>query len=201
MPSTTTNALSFNDTRTTDETTTYDDLSGAFSRWQTVFAQAGLQEDTKASTTSFLNASYFYENSAEVCNVTVYTLLDVTCDARASLDIIAQQAAPLDALYDQAAPGLGQDTVAAPSIRASQTQGYTIATMDIYNSGGTTAANFYEKAGGSWALVHLNWYNDPHEDGDIIPNCGYFESNSEVGSAFSGTACYDSATGRMSTIN
>jgi hypothetical protein len=138
------------------------------------------------------SAVYFYKRSDAICQLSQYTSLSLTCAPISELALIAMQAQPLVAAYDTAAPNSGTAIVASPVIRSSKTTGYTIATLPIYNNHGETSANFYKQGSGTWHIVNLNWYNDPQEDADIVPNCADFESYAPVRAAFAGQACYDS---------
>jgi hypothetical protein len=151
------------------------------------------------SSDDFLSTVYFYKDQTDICQVTVYTELDVVCAPLSQLKQIAQQAQPLVQAYTAASPITSETIVATPTIRASQTAGYTIATLAVYSSVGQTNVNYYKQANSGWQLVNLSWYNDPNQDADIEPNCEAFESLSAVRLAFAGVACYDSSL-RLKTI-
>lgn len=185
----------------TDEQTTYDELSAALPIISTTLAGNGFSEQTQAGSSAGLSANtYTYKRADAVCQVTVLTQLTAVCSLLALLKSIASQAAPMLAEYQAAAPDLGLATITAPTIQASKTPGFTTAVLKIFNQAGETDAHFYEQASNGWHLVNLNWYNDPHQDDDIIPNCEGFESDASVRQAFLGQQCYDSLRRNIATI-
>jgi hypothetical protein len=195
-------SLSFNDTDGGDEQTTYSDLSRVAGAINSDLIRHGfVSVPGQDQTSGLLSSTYFYKRSNAVCRVLVYTQLDLTCAPMARLKTAAAQAKPLVALYVQAAPDSGTALIAMPNIRPSETSGYELATLSIYNNHGETSANFYKQGTGTWQMVPLGWYNDPHEDANITPNCADFESSAQIGAAFAGQTCYDSAANTMSTIH
>lgn len=193
--------IAFTDSNSSNEQTTYSDFSKVAASANAYLLQHGFVSVLSQDQTSgLLDAVYFYQRSDAVCQVTLVTAFTLTCSPLALLATIASQARPFVALYAVAEPNSGTALVTAPTIRASQTTGYTIASQPIYNNHGETDVNFYRQGSGAWRMVSLDWYNDPHEDADITPNCADFESNAQVGAAFSGQTCYDSATMTMNTI-
>lgn len=165
------------------------------------FAHQGLNRmATTADQSSLLSSVYFYGSQSYLCQVTIYTVLDVTCADVRQLIQSAQQLAPLVALYNAAEPDLGTSTVDSSSFMSSQTPGYSLAVVTISNSIGQTKVNFYRSESVGWQMVNLKWYNDPHQDAQITPNCEYFESVPSIRAAYTGTACYDSTTRRMRSI-
>jgi len=177
------------------------ELSAALPAINAKLADSGFTEQPQATGSAGLSANtYTFTRADAVCQVTVLTQLTAVCSLLAPLQSIVSQAAPMLAKYRAAAPNLGLATIAAPAIQASETPGFTTAVLKIFDQAGETDAHFYEQGSGSWQLVNLNWYNDPHQDGDIIPNCEGFESDASVRQAFLGQQCYDSLRRNTSTI-
>jgi hypothetical protein len=143
--------------------------------------------------------SVFYTNRNDLCQLTTSETLDVTCASLTNLKTIANQAAPLVSLYVSGS-GNSNNSVNTPDFTTSRAPGYSLATLNIYNGGGETRVNYYKYGSSSWQMVNLDWYNDPHEDADITPNCGDFESVANTRAAYQGLACYDSSLKIMSTI-
>lgn len=195
-------SVAFTDTGTNNEQTTYNNFDKAATTINSYLVRHGFATlPAQDQADGLLSSVYFYKRSDAVCQVSVYTDLSLACSPIAELTSIASQAQPLVPVYEDAAPDSGTALVTAPDIRASETAGYTIATLSIYNNHGETSANFYKQGSGAWHIVELDWYNDPHEDADIIPNCAYFDSFTPVREAFTGQACYDSATRAMRVVN
>jgi hypothetical protein len=194
-------SLAYSDSTTADESSSYNDFGRVAVYIRTFLESKGFQAaPSEDQTSGLLSAVYFYTRSDAVCQVSVYTNLSITCSPVSQLEAMAAQSRPLYAVYSGVAPDSGTTVLAAPSIRVSQTAGYTIATLPIYNNHGETSANFYKQAASSWQIVNLSWYNDPHEDGDILPNCGDFESYTPTQKAFAGQTCYDSGARITRTI-
>jgi hypothetical protein len=188
----TASSVEYSDTSTTSERTAYDAMNRTLPRIKSYLLHQGFTSLNQRS--GLLSAVYFYHRSDALCQITVYTNLAVTCAPLAQLSTIVAQARPLVDVYTRAAPNAGTDVIAAPAVRVSKTAGYTIATMAVYNNRGETNVNFYTTGSKAWQVVNLGWYNDPHENGDVMPNCADFESVVSVRQAFAGQACYDSMT-------
>jgi hypothetical protein len=187
-------SIAYGDSRTDNEQTTYNDFNKVAISINNYLGNHDFMLVTSEDQTSgLLSAIYFYKRPDAICQVAIYANLSLTCSPLSQLTAMATQAQPLVAVYSVAAPSSGTPGIAAPNIRASKTPGYTIATLSIYNDHGETSANFYKQGSGAWHIVNLGWYNDPHEDADIIPNCADFESYTPVREAFAGQTCYDSA--------
>jgi hypothetical protein len=152
-------------------------------------------------TNTILSSTYFYASKTDICEINIYTDLDIACAAINNLMNISQTAAPLVSLYLTQATNEPLPSVNKPVITLSQTAGYQTASLVVYDGSGETKVNYYKTASSAWQIVNLGWYNDPHEDGDIIPNCIDFESKSAVRLAFLGTTCYDSTSQGLSTIH
>jgi len=187
--------IAFTDTNTSNEQTTYSDLSRvAMSMNAYLISHHFSAVTSQDQTNGLLEAVYFYQRADAVCQVTLYTELSLTCTPLTTLTNVVTQAKPLIALYEAAKPDSGRALISSPTIKESQTTGYTIARLPIYNNVGETDVNFYKYGSGTWQMVDLGWYNDPHENAGITPNCADFESNTQVRAAFAGQSCYDSAT-------
>jgi hypothetical protein len=196
-----TNNLTFLDQQDTSEQATYNQLAATLPAVTKVLSQQGFPKaGMSRSSTGLLSAVYFYRRSNAVCQLTIYTNLAITCSPISQLQTIAVQANSLVAEYQAAAPGLGVASVTAPTFQASETATFSIASMDVFNTAGETKVLFYKQDSGTWQMVHLNWYNDPHEDGDIIPNCEDFESVPAVQQAFRDQPCYNATLRTETTI-
>jgi hypothetical protein len=183
------------------ETATYKGLATSIPYINNFFKVNGFgKPQTATASNSLLSIVDFYQNRTDVCELTIYSLLDVTCSSITSLNNLASSEQPFATLYLTAKPDASLPSVIRPDIEKSQSAGYQFAYVDFYNSPGETKVDFYRQGSSPWQMVNLNWYNDPNEDGDIIPNCGYFESVPAIKLAFTGVACYNSVTLKQSTI-
>jgi hypothetical protein len=197
----TNNSITFQDNRTETESLSYDRLSAALPTIAGFFRQQNYNRVVSSvQVSTFLTSVLYYQNNENICQVTTYRLLDVTCATLSDVRSAAQQLDPLVALYAAATPGTGSITASFPIIGPSQTAGYALATVHVQSTVGERAVNFYQGNSGPWHMVNLLWYNDPHQNANITPNCEYFESNNEVRSAYAGHACYDSHTYIVRTI-
>jgi Tfp pilus assembly protein PilE len=199
LPVSSDSSLSFEDKNTNNESAVYSALSSTTSFFQTYFKINGYASAGNTEDSSFLSSSIYYQNSSQVCQITIYSLLDITCDTKNQISSVAATAEPLIQAYRNESSDTGLITITEPSIRNSQTTGYHVATMNIGNSSGQIEAYYYSLNNSVWIMVNPNWYNDPHEDGDIMPNCEDFESDLNIDRAFAGFSCYDSAN-RVTTI-
>jgi hypothetical protein len=199
------NSLSYEDKTTSNESTTYSYLSQTLSNISNYFDKHGFSLPSHQSKPgSILNSVNFYERKDAICQVTIYTLLDITCADKTTIASIASTDAPLIALYEVAKPGVGENSAGAPLQIKSFTNGYNLASLNIFNDAGETKVNYYiqdTSTDAKWQMVNLDWYNDPHEDGDITPNCQDLESNSQTRLAYLGQACYDSSSEAPATID
>lgn len=149
--------------------------------------------------TSLLQVSYFH-GPHDVCQITTYQKLDIVCAPIVAIASIAKTATPLIATYRLADHPSGSLTIEAPTISASPTPGYMRASLPVFSSNSETNVLFYRSTSSPWQTVNLLWYNDPHQDGDILPNCADFESLDALRSAYKGQTCYDSASRSIQTV-
>jgi hypothetical protein len=200
-----TDSLSYTDKTTSSEDATYIYLSQTAGTIAKYFNKNDFNQPSRqVNVTSILSSVNFYARKDAVCQVTLYTLLDITCDNKSDLVSIANTDSPLVGLYQASKTGVGQDSVTEAKNITSKTAGYSLASLDIFNDAGETKVNYYKQNTSStaaWQMVNLDWYNDPHEDGDITPNCQDFESNLQTRAAYQGQVCYDSSNASSSTIN
>jgi hypothetical protein len=193
-------SIAYTDASTANEQASFQNLSKSVSLINERLLEGGFKELPASSQQGTLTTTYFYSRTDAVCQVSIYTQLEITCVPSSQLKDAADAAKPLVSAYLSVVPNDGESVVAAPTIRPSQTSGFTIATLPIYNDSGETAANFYRLTGADWQLVSLGWYNDPYENGTVMPNCEDFESNVEIRQAFVDQSCYDSESQTMRTI-
>ena len=194
-------SIAFLDTNSTDEEMVYSDLGKAATSLSAYLERDGFTSiPAQDQSSGLLDSVYFYQRSDSVCQVIVDTQLSLVCSPLVELEEAAAQAKPLVSLYNGANPNSGMALITAPTIYASKTAGYTVAHLPIYNNHGETDVNFYKQGQEVWRMVDLSWYNDPHEDADIIPNCEDFNSAAQIRAAFAGQSCYDSDTATMGLI-
>jgi hypothetical protein len=195
LPATTSNSLTVEaTTQQTATAQTYISYVPAISR---TFIAAGYHQTT-SQTNTFLTAVYYFVRLPNVCQLSIYSQLTLTCSSQVLS--IADEAAPLVAAYRTQAVVSDPLSISAPTINVSQTAGYSIATLPVFNGSNETDVHFYKNTG-AWQMINLGWYNDPHEDGDIEPNCIDFDSDIAIRLAYTGVACYDSADNKTATIN
>jgi hypothetical protein len=199
---TNTDTIALTDQRTSNENTTYSDFNSMLPEISNDLYQQGFKTVSNSSQgDTFLSSIYFYKSHDAVCQVNLYTLMEINCSLTSQLASIATQGAPLLSVYTESVSNTDINAITLPTIQPSSTSGYTTAILPIFNNIGETMVYFYRLDNGSWQLVNLNWYNDPHEDGSPIPNCEDFESVVAVRQAFYGKACYDSTLRIETTIN
>ena len=196
-----TNTITWTDDKTSNESTAYSNLSSILPSINNYLSEQGFTRgSSNPQDITFLSATYFYSRSNAVCQVNIYTLLDITCTPIKQLDEVAEQSAPLVNIYAEANSDNGTNAITSPIIEPSKVSGYTTAILPIFNSSGETDVYFYKQGNDNWQMVNLNWYNDPHEDGQPMPNCADFESVPAISQAFYGVPCYDSASKTETTI-
>ncbi len=187
--------MNFSDSFTVNEQKAYADLSKVATSISDYLGRQGFAAvSSQDQTSGLLSTDYFYARSDAVCHVAVYETLSLVCSSSQDLSTIAVSAEPLVDAYKAAVTVDATLRVAAPYIRASQTSGYIIATLPVFDTNGLTNVNLYMQGRTVWQVVPLGWYNDPHESGDILPNCADFESSTVISRAFADVSCYDSAT-------
>jgi hypothetical protein len=185
--------VSFTDPSGTNETAVYAQYQQVLPTITQLLDGAGFQSMVAQTTqATSLETIRFFARSGADCQITSYSQLDIYCDTTSDLTTIASLADPLVSAYDAANPSNVAQTISSPVIQNSQTAGYSIGSVEVFASNGETKVNFYRQDSGPWQVVNLGWYNDPHQDADIQPNCEDFESNAEVRAAFKGQHCYDS---------
>jgi hypothetical protein len=200
LPTNTAN-ISLADSRSSNESVVFSYLNSALPILENDMRGYGFGKITgDTQDNSGLSEVNFYKSATAVCQVTVYSQMVITCSPLNTLENIASAANPLFSSYIDAAPASGTNSVNMPNISGSKSAGYTIASMNIFNNYGETKANYYQQNNGSWQLVNLKWYNDPHEDANIMPNCEDFESVQTIREAFTGQACYDSVAKKVSVV-
>lgn len=201
LPTSASNSISFKDKNAVGENTAYSTLMSVSEFMDNFFKANNYALVGNSQDSSFLSDAIYYQDSQQVCQVTIYSLLDITCYSKSQFNTIATVANPLVQAYvGQSNTDEGLITVSPPTVNNSKTAGYKLAIMNISNNSGQTKVYYYSDNNGGWQEVNLNWYNDPHEDGDIMPNCEDFESNPSVARAFAGFNCYDSAKREISVI-
>jgi hypothetical protein len=188
------NGIAFTDSQNAGEANAYAYLASTRTDIMQTLAREDFASAPIASSGSdaTLASTNLYQSSTTVCQISLDTALTILCSPLAVLNASANAAKPLVTIYEQAAPNLGTLAVAAPTITPSKTPGFTTANVDVFNGSGETDVYFYKQAG-DWQMIHLDWYNDPHENGDVIPNCQDFESLPAARQAFLGTTCYNSS--------
>jgi hypothetical protein len=166
---------------------------------QSYFNTIGFKSSTTSSIAS-LNNNEFFEGKYVVCQMVNYLDLTFTCASRQTLVQIANADLDFASLYDSAS-GNDSLTVLSSQIVNSATPGYKIAYFEFLSDAGQTKVLYYRVAENPWNMVNLSWYNDPDQDGNVMPNCGDFESVSAISSAFAGVQCYNSSSRSISTVS
>ncbi|HEV2403500.1 MAG TPA: hypothetical protein VGS08_04835 [Candidatus Saccharimonadales bacterium] len=195
VPSLPNSSMSLHDQRSGSEQATYDELMATLPAISNYLQQHGYQQQTPTTQPgdNLLSVTYFYRSTSNLCQISIYTQLDIACVPISQLASIATQDQTLVHAYAAETPDLGINAINAAIVSTNQTSGFLTAILPIYNNAGETKAYLYKQGASNWQLVNLNWYNDPHENGNIMPNCEDFESLSATRQAFLGVNCYDSA--------
>lgn len=196
IPFKTLTALSYADIQTTSGNGAYASYQKILPKLNALFSHDGfdnLSSNSTAPLTGIETIEYFRRTDAE-CQITAYNLLDVYCDSLSDLEHIAALSEPLVEAYEAVYPTSDSLTVTNPSVLPSQTADYTVASLQLFGENGETKLNFYKQGSGNWQVVNIGWYNDPHEDASITPNCEDFDSLIATRQAFMGTICYDSGS-------
>jgi hypothetical protein len=195
-------SLSFSDSAASSETASYQYFRSSLPIITSVLQQHGFSKiPTTQPADSLLSAVYFYKSAATICQVTTFTVLDVTCASLSEVESIATNAQSMVAEYATARPDAGQLAINAPTATASQTAGYTLGQLSVHDNTGQTTVNYYKSATNGWQMIDLGWYNDPYQNASITPNCEDFESVVAVRAAYAGQACYDSSRLVQTTIH
>jgi hypothetical protein len=199
----TTMALAFTDRASQSEPIKFAYYNNALATVRSYLALARYNELPSVSSVnqSLLTEVYFYKNAKNICQVTSYTLLDVSCESRVQLQLAVGDATPLVHLYRTVVSNVGTISVMQPTYKASETPGYRLAALTVYDNAGETVVNFYQQGAGAWRMVPLTWYNDPHEDGSVTPNCQDFMSIAGASAAYKGVSCYNSSDRSMAIID
>jgi hypothetical protein len=195
-------AVSYTETGSTNGTAAYAGFIKLLPEVNMQFSNEGYDVSTsnqQGSVPGLLTIEYMIRTDSE-CQVTAYDMLDIYCDSKSDLQSIAKRAQPFVEAYESSYSPAGQISVYSPVVLASKMTGYVIASMAVTGNNGMTALNFYKHSDGPWNIVNLMWYNDPHENGSITPNCGDFDSLPATKQAFLGMPCYDSATRKNAII-
>lgn len=190
-----TNALSYQDSSSASESVAYSDLSSTLPTITKTLSAQGYGGPTNATPSdSVLNSVYFYQSKANVCEVTIYNLLDVTCASLNDLSTLSSGSKSFVSLYLKSQPNIVRPTVLSQTITSSKTSGYQTATVNFLSGSIQTKVYYYRQTSSSWQMVNLGWYNDPSQDGNITPNCEDFDSLPQTRAAFLDLPCYNSAS-------
>lgn len=154
---------------------------------------------TNTTNAALFQVEYFHNPTSD-CQITRYTVIDIACASSSQVELAMQTARPLMQALMTSNPSYSVTAIATPTVQASITPGYTVALLPVYGSSGETIVYLYREQLSDWQVVNGLWFNDPHEDGDIEPNCIDFDNVPAIKAAFSGKACYNSATRAMSII-
>ncbi len=201
LPYSSQTSLTYSDSNSPNESAAYAVYQSTLSVIENTLSRAGFTLLPQSSADGSLESTLFFQRSNAVCQVTSYSVLDIACDSTSNLTQVATAAQPLISAYTTGYPTLAVQTIAPPLIQPSNTPGYSIASIGIFASNGETKLNLYKLSAGSWQVVNLSWYNDPHQDADIQPNCEDFDSVEQIRMAFNGQACYDSDTKSESSVH
>jgi hypothetical protein len=198
----TTHALSFTISSVNTEAANYDHLMQGIPIISASLLRHGFGKPQIAtSNDALLSSTYFYSSSQDTCEVNIYTSLEIECTLTTTLKASAVSADQFVLLYLGQAPNAQSLLVDTPVITTSRSPNYQLANMNIYDGSGETKVNYYKAGDNAWQIINLGWYNDPHEDGDITPNCADFESVAAIRAAYYGVPCYNSSTNSESVIN
>jgi hypothetical protein len=198
-----TNALSFMYNDTSSESGTYSYLNSTLSTLTKTLSAQGYGGPTNATpNNSILDSTYFYQSKDNVCEVTVYSLLDITCASMITLSSVSNESSPFVNLYLATQVSVIRPTILSlTASTTSKTPGYETAIVNFLNGSVQTKAYYYRQTGASWQMVNLGWFNDPNQDGDITPNCQDFDSLLATREAFKDLACYSSTSRYSSYVN
>jgi hypothetical protein len=198
----TTAAVTFTDRASQSESVKYIYYNNVLTTLHDYLVTAGFVSLPSDSTSAYslLTKIDFYKSKQNICQITSYTLLDLSCQPYAELQGIAAAVQPMVALYQEAVTNLGTISVVMPTYTASKSASYRLAVLTIYDDAGEMAVNYYQHGTTAWQMIPLTWYNDPHEDGSVMPNCQDFMSSTAIASAYYGLSCYDSNERSMATI-
>jgi len=198
-----TNALSFKYTAVSSESGTYSYLNSTLATLTKTLGSQGYGGPANATpNNSILDSTYFYQSKDNVCEVTVYSLLDITCASLIDLSSLSSTSSPFVNLYLATQNNVVRPTVLSlTASTSSKTPGYETAIVNFLNGSVQTKAFYYRQTGSTWQMVNLGWFNDPNQDGDITPNCQDFDSLLATREAFKDLVCYNSTSRYSSYVN
>jgi hypothetical protein len=198
-----TNSLTYEYSQTASESGTYSYMNSTLPTiTRSLKAQGFAGPDNATPSDSILNSVYFYQSKTSVCEVTVYSLLDVTCASLDDLSKLSSSSSQFADLYlaSQNGSSVVRPSILSVTIDTSKNPDYETAVVNFLSGSIQTKVYYYRQTPAQWSMVNLGWYNDPQQDGNIIPNCTDFDSLTATREAFDGLACYNSTRRTTSEV-